>query len=484
MTKQKDNILLITTDQQRFDTIQALGNKSIFTPHLNYLVSEGISFTRCYADCPLCVPSRTTIMTGKKGYESGVVSNADHEALMKKATSLQQTLPGILTKNGYQTKAVGKMHFIPARANYGFEDMELPLDYMRLHDKNQNLAKPKAHGVGECEIEPVISTVHENDSLTHWIVEQSIDFIETRDTTRPFFMWTSFTKPHPPFDPCLNYWTLYDNDKMPEPVYGDWSEDINKAPQGFLAGSYQNTNMYLQSVEQVKAIRRAYYALITQIDYSLGRLFGCLRENNLFENTWIIFVSDHGEMLGDHHAAQKNLFFEGSAHVPMIILPPFSNKSIKRNKRVDTLAQMSDIYPTIMDIANVDISNLNLSGSSLLKLEEESEDRIFYGNSLNINFCVMENNIKLVYSRCGDHYLLFDLNNDPMEQQDLSCKNDWKNTFNDLKDKLHKHIKDTVPDIFDDYNQILTLPAPNYPGDINGRWFGFHYKDYSIDTFH
>ena len=92
----------------------------------------------------------------------------------------------------------GKMHFEPARAHYGFEHMKPPLDYMREYDKKQVLAHPKAHGVGECEVEPVISTVDVKDSITSWIAEEAIDFLETRDTTRPFFLWTSFTKPHPP----------------------------------------------------------------------------------------------------------------------------------------------------------------------------------------------------------------------------------------------------------------------------------------------
>ncbi len=126
-----DNILLITTDQQRFDTIQALGNRSIFTPHLNYIASQGMAFTRCYADCPICVPSRTTIMTGQRGFESGVISNATHAQAMSAATKERRTLPAILTDAGYQTCAMGKMHFDPPRAHYGFEEMRLPLDYMR-----------------------------------------------------------------------------------------------------------------------------------------------------------------------------------------------------------------------------------------------------------------------------------------------------------------------------------------------------------------
>lgn len=474
----KDNIILITTDQQRFDTIQALGNDHIFTPHLNYMVSEGVAFTRCYADCPICVPSRTTIMTGKRGFDGGVTGNGDHQSLMERLTNARKTLPAILTDNGYQTKAMGKMHFIPARAHYGFEQMELPLDYLRFHDKNQQVARPKAHGLGECSIEPVISTVAAKDSITAWTVDQSIDFVETRDPLRPFFMWTSFTKPHPPFDPCLDYWLLYDTDKMPPPTYGDWSIDLERTPQGFLAGTYENTSVHLHTTNQMQAVKRAYYAMITQVDYSLGCLFGCLRENNLFENTWLIFTADHGEMLGDHHAAQKNLFFEGSAHVPMVIVPP-KGRGLPRNLKVDTLAQMADIYPTILDMAGIDAGE-ELQGTSLLKLEEE---RVFYGNTINTHFCVMKDNIKLIYCRCGGHYLLFDMNNDKMEQHNLTADKSWEAKFGELKGMLLEHVKATAPEVLEN-GDFVVIPAPKFPGDVGGRWYGFHYKDYTVDTFH
>ena len=117
----KPNIILITTDQQRFDTIQALGNPVIYTPHLNWLTDEGVTYTRTYAECPICVASRTSIMTGMRGYVSGISRNCDHSTLMESV----KTLPQLLTENGYQTRAIGKMHFHPARANYGFEHMEL-----------------------------------------------------------------------------------------------------------------------------------------------------------------------------------------------------------------------------------------------------------------------------------------------------------------------------------------------------------------------
>lgn len=475
---QKDNIILITTDQQRFDTIQSLGNRSIFTPHLNYIASLGTAFTRCYADCPICVPSRTTIMTGQRGYESTVISNGTHEVVMSKHTAERTTLPAMLTDAGYQTKAMGKMHFEPARAHYGFESMTLPLDYMRQYDKKQDQAKPKYHGLGECGLEPVISTVDTKDSMTSWIVDGSIDFIETRDSTRPFFLWTSFTKPHPPFDPCRDYWDLYEGIPMPKAIHGDWSAQLEQTPQGFLAGSYENANMYLFSDEQIAASRRAYYAMITQLDYALGRLFGCLRENDLFQNTWVVFTTDHGEMLGDHFMAQKNLFFEGSAHIPMLIMPP-QGRGYPINQTNDTLAEIDDLYPTILSMAGIDAPE-HAKGKNLMELDEE---RVFYGNSLNRNFCVMKDNIKLVYSACGDHTLLFDLNDDPMEQKDLAEEPAWSSVKDEMWEMLLEHTRNTAPQALDG-DHFITYDPPQYPGDVKGRWYGFHYKDYSIDTFH
>lgn len=486
----QDNILLITTDQQRFDTINALGNTSIFTPHLNYMAAMGTSFTNCYTCCPICVPSRTTIMTGLHGYESGVVSNATHETVMRTQTLKRRTLPALLTDAGYQTCAKGKMHFEPARACYGFEQMTLPLDYMRYYDKKSDTVRPKIHGIGECEMEPVLSTVDVKDSITTWITDQSIDFLETRDTTRPFFLWTSFTKPHPPFDPCRDFWSLYENIPMPSPVYGDWSEDIRTTPQGFLAGSYENTNMHLFGPEQIAASRRAYYACITQVDYELGRLFGALRENNLFHNTWILFTSDHGEMLGDHHMSQKNLFFEGSAHVPLFIMPP-AGRNLPHNNQIDTLTELADLYPTILSVAGIHPPD-DISGHNLLEPQSLPEHRIFYGNSLHTNFCIMEDRIKLVYTVCGDSLLLFDLHQDPMEQHNLANHPQWQKKKEYLWNLLVDHVRTTDPQALEipsnakDYEKIhfkLTTP-PAFPGDMPGRWFGFHYHDYSVDTFH
>lgn len=477
MSQPQDHILLITTDQQRFDTLNCLGNQSIFTPHLNYLAESGITFTRCYADCPICVPGRTTIMTGQRGFESGVVSNATHETVMTAVAKERTTLPALLTDAGYQTKAMGKMHFEPARAHYGFEEMTLPLDYMRQYDKRHDAA-PKRHGVGECEMEPVISTVDVKDSMTQWITDGAIDFLETRDPQRPFFLWTSYTKPHPPFDPCRDFWSMYDGIPISAPVYGDWSASLEQTPQGFLEGCYENTNLHLFGKEQLAASKRAYYALISQIDYSMGRLLVCLRENHLLEKTWIIFTSDHGEILGDHFMSQKNLFFEGSAHVPLIIVPP-AGRFADTNRRVETLAEIADVYPTILNIAGVKVPK-TAAGKNLL---EEDGERVFYGNSLDKHFCVMENGLKLIYCAAGGHTLLFDLNNDPMEQHNLWNDDAYAGQKERLWELLLEHTKKHRPHVLKD-GKMPVWQAPKNASEVKNHWFGFHYHDYSVDTFH
>lgn len=474
----KPNVILITTDQQRFDTIQRLGNNSIFTPHLNWLVGEGITFNRCYADCPVCVPSRTTIMTGKKGYVSGITDNQDHSKVM----SENKTLPAFLTEHGYQTRAVGKMHFEPIRAHYGFEHMVLPIDYYREYHGKANVTKPKHHGVGENEMEPVISTVHEKDSLTTWTIDKSIDFIETRDTTRPFFMWTSFAKPHPPLDPCYNYWALYENIDLPDPVYGDWSETLDDIPQGFMYYTYALNGMHTFSPQQIKSIRRAYYACITHIDYSIGLLLARLREEKLFENTWIIFTSDHGDMMGDHHMGAKFTYTEGAAHVPFIVKPPDGIFNELKGKRSDILAELCDIYPSVLEMVGIKKPE-NLDGESIFDLLKAKEDRPFYGSFNKTNFCSMKNNIKYIFCSLGGGELLFDLNKDPYEKHNLINDNSYKDTLEDLRKSVLENINKYEKDLLKD-GKIILRPAPTNDDDVM-KWPGFHSTKFEkVDVLH
>jgi len=473
----KPNILIITTDQQRFDTIHALGNKHIYTPHLNWLVDEGITFERCYSDSPICMPARATIMTGKHGFNTGLVGNDDSLRPMDPSA----TMPGILTKNGYQTRAQGKMHFSPIRANYGFEHMEIPLDYYRYMWENTHLGIPKGHGVGENEIEPVISTVDETHSATYWTVKRSVDFLETRDETRPFFLWTSFAKPHPPFDPCSNYWSLYQNKNLPSPVYGDWSRDPDRVPQGFYHSTYVLNNAYRMSEEQLLDVKRAYYACITQIDYTLGLLFARMREMDLLDNTWIIFTSDHGDMMGDHNMGAKSVFLEGSAHVPMIVRPPKSREQALSGKRCSALVTLADVMPTVMSLAGID-NDLQLDGTNLLDLvDSPQEDRTFYGNCSNAYFSVIKDGYKYMWTRFGGEALMFNMKEDPLEQHNLTDKEPERAA--QLKQLLIAQVSGYSSELVKD-GEFTSASGKVRSADDIPKWPGFHSTYYPTDVLH
>lgn len=477
---EKPNILLITTDQQRFDTINALGNKYIFTPHLNWLVDQGITFMRCYTSSPICMAARATIMTGRHGYTTGLTGNNDR---IKPMTD-NPTLPGILTCSGYQTRAQGKMHFSPMRANYGFEYMELPMDYYRERNRNAQLGLPKDHGVGENEIEPVISTVDEADSLTCWTVKRSIDFLETRDETRPFFLWTSFTKPHPPFDPCMNYWTLYQNRDVPSPVYGDWSRQVEDIPQGYMQPTYLLNNAYRLGEEQMKDVKRAYYACITQIDYSLGLLFARMRELGLFENTWIIFTTDHGDMQGDHHMGAKTTFFEGSAHIPLIIRPPFSSwePNPLSGKKCDTLVNLADIMPTVLNIAGSMVPE-GIDGTDLLQLvDNPGNSRDFFGNCNDDFLTVIDGEYKYMWTALGGDELMFNLHSDPHEQHNLAGMAVEQEKLKFMRSKLTGYALKYSPSLVKD-GKLIYKPALKGPQDVS-KWPGFHSTVFPTDVLH
>jgi len=479
MAASRPNILLITTDQQRFDTIHAAGNKSIWTPHLNYLCDTGIRYTRAYADSPVCGPSRATIMTGLHAHTHGHTSNNDRVSPM----ATVPTLPGLLAAGGYQTKAVGKMHFTPLRAKYGFEDAELLPDYYDWVSKVPGASPPKNHGIGENEMVPVFSTTKDEHSLTHWTVQRSIDFIETRTDPRPFFLWTSFTKPHPPWDAPREYWDIYDGIPMPAPVYGDWSQDPEQIPAELMGPTYCLNGVDRFSPQQLANARRAYYACISNVDYKLGLLFTRLRELNLLKNTWIIFTSDHGEMLGDHHMGAKSVFLEPSAHVPMLIRPPGEwNDEPRGGSTDDRLACLADLLPTILEIAGVTPpADLSIDGLSMLG--EKQRDTLI--GQCGPFHAVIEREWKYLFTEAGGSELLFNLADDPMEQ---------RNRLNDpaaapaqkrLKDKLIAALAKRVHAAAAGGTLQSTRPERSRAEMRRIAWPGFHSpKDHECDLLH
>ncbi len=477
------NILLITTDQQRFDTIHAAGNPHILTPHLDWLFDDGIYFSNAYSDCPVCMPARATIMTGRYAYSHGLTGNRGDVRPMEPAT----TLPGVLTRAGYQTCAIGKMHFHPLRCHYGFERMEILEHYYRDMARHPERGRPMEHGLGQNEMEPVISTVHENHSLTHWTIERSIDFLETRDDTRPFFLWTSIAKPHPPFDPCRNYWDLYETDALPLPIRGDWSARWEDVPPGYLAATFDLNMAHRFDDRRWRAIRRAYYACITQLDYALGLLFARLRELGLFENTLILFTSDHGEMLGDHHMGAKSVPFEGSSHIPLLARLPHGSwdRNAVRGLRCGALTALADIYPTCLAFAGATPPpDVRLDGLDLLAAARgEAERERLIGECGPYHF-VREGRWKYCYEARGGAQLLFDLESDPLEQHDLIRAGAAVEVAHRLREALIARLAASGSDLVREGRLVPKEPGLRAQDLMAHPWPGFHSSGVPSDVLH
>jgi arylsulfatase A-like enzyme len=431
------------------------------------------------------VPARSTIITGRH------LHNLRREGCgwwgEPTAADARQTLPGLLTQAGYQTRAVGKMHYTPLRRNYGFEHMEILPDYYRQMARQRHLGVPADHGLGQNEMEPAISTVAETNSLTRWIVERSIDFLETRDDTRPFFLYTSFSKPHPPFDPCANYWSLYASAEVPPPVRGDWSRTPDAVPAGFMEPTWFLNGVDGFSEAKLRDVRRAYYALITQIDYNLGLLFARMREMGLLDNTLILFSSDHGEMLGDHHMGAKSVYFEGSAHVPMLVRPPTGSPAEKlRGARCDTITCLADIMPTCLAATGVKPpAKPALDGIDLIAAAQGKAKReLLHGEYGDTHF-VMEGNLKYVFTSVGPAELMFDLAKDPYEQRDLIAGGKHARQHRRLRglliDRLaaakHPAVK---------AGKLVATRAAKSRAEVRGNnpWPGFHSRAVPTDLVH
>ncbi len=488
-TSQRPHILLITTDQQRFDTIRSLGNPLIRTPHMDYLVRSGVAFTHGYTDCPACIPARWTILNGLRAATYGHPFYRDRDPL---AVDPKTSLPGLLSDAGYETRAVGKMHFWPERARYGFDAMRLPRDYYRYMEKHPHLGRPMRHGIGQNEMYPCMATVEESNTLTAWTVDESIDFLETRDPTAPFFLWTSFSKPHPPLDPPEPYYSMYRGKPVPEPVIGDWTDACADKTAGIWDDRGHPDDFLARDVRDDAV--RAYYGLITQIDYNLGRLFARLFEMGLWDDTLVMLTSDHGEMFGDHHGYGKSTFFEGSAHVPFVVKPHKGHacwqSGLEPGQRCDAPVMLADILPTVMEAAGISLleKGVPTDGEDVLRLcTQPVEARRKYvigqmSDGTSRHF-ITDGRYKLLHHLNGGLTLLFDLAGDPREVRNLAEMPEHAATRARLDGELRRRLHVVGHADLDEKGEWKDQPAVWHCKNP-GAFPGIHSTHYDIDVLH
>ncbi len=397
-TMNKPNILWICTDQQRFDTIATLGNPHVSTPNIDRLVAEGVAFTHAYCQSPICTPSRASFLTGH--YPStvhingnGLESFPDHPPLVTKT----------LADEGYDCGLIGKLHLASAyqriepRVDDGYRYWQYshaPRDDWPTGHDYADWVREQGASLREltASLDGVPAPLHQ----TTWCIEKTMDFIQqARDAEQPWLASVNIYDPHPPFNPPAAYRAQFDPAEMPGPHFreSDLAQQAKLQAVDFQSQAQHPAELDIKSPvvprsplnadwldaqgggeRDAKTLQAAYYAMIKLIDDQLGRLLDLLEATGQRENTVIIFMSDHGEMLGDHGLIQKGCrFYEGLVRVPMIWSWP---GHFATGVRSDALVELTDIAPTLLELAGEAVPE-EMQGRSLLPIltGQQSPDR-------------------------------------------------------------------------------------------------------------
>ncbi|NLA83334.1 MAG: arylsulfatase [Clostridiales bacterium] len=450
----RSNVLLIMTDQHRFDALRCYGNDNIDTPYLDWIASKGTLFENAYTPSPSCIPARACLLTGMNQWHTGILGMGRGQGPM--GVGFEHTLPGELAKAGYHTQGIGKMHFSPQRALNGFHNTLL--------DESSRAEKPDfisdyrkwflSQTNGQYDINDhgvnwnswMARPYHAPEYLhpTNWTVNESISFLKRRDPTKPFFLKMSFARPHSPYDALPYYFDMYLKKDLPKPYVGEWAH-IHDVPED---AADPNAWRGVRTPEEIHRARAGYYGNVNHIDSQIGRLLEFLKKAGELDNTCIIFTSDHGDMLGDHNLWRKTYAYEGSAHIPLIVCLPQSVAEHKR-KRADEPVTLYDIMPTILDAIGADIPD-TVDGKSLIPLinGEDSgwreyihgEHSTCYSEEQEMQF-VTDGKWKYIwFPRLGTEQL-FDLTNDPGECHDLAQNKDYQDELLKWRSRLIKELE-------------------------------------------
>jgi choline-sulfatase len=424
MADRQPNILIVMVDQMAPAFLPIHGHKLVKAPHLEALAARGVVFDSAYCNSPLCSPSRAVFMTGRLPSHSGVYDNA------AEFRADIPTYAHYLRNLGYRTILSGKMHFCGPDQLHGFEERLTtdiyPADYGWTPDWDHRLERPdwyhNMNSVTQAGLCVRTNQLDFDDEVT-FTAERALYEIVRSNDKRPFLMVASLTHPHDPFAIPEEYWSRYRHEDidMPGPAIPVAELD----PHSLRLRHVCAMDAQAISEADIRNARHAYYGAISYVDDNLGRLMAALRATKLDENTIVLFLSDHGEMLGERGLWFKMTYFEGGARVPLVISAP--PKFAPR--RVAASVSLVDILPTLVDLAGGDSSTLGAAtdGRSLLPHLEgrHGHDEVIgeYLAEATIAPMVMirRDRWKFIHSP-ADPDQLYDLVADPQERDNLAAR--------------------------------------------------------------
>jgi arylsulfatase A-like enzyme len=435
----RPNIIFIITDQQRYDTIRALGYDYMDTPNLDRLFSEGVTFTDCHVTAASCAPARASLFKGYYPHTTGILKNADR---------WRRSWIELLNDSGYHCTNVGKMHTWPFETELGFDERyvvenkdrylegryyfdewDKALRFRGLIKQQRELYRQRADyrdRLGAFEWELPEDTHPDNfvgDMATWWI--------DSYPKTQPLFLQIGFPGPHPPYDPVPRYAEPYLKKNLP--LLEVTQHELDNQPPAFKELREHNHQIDHDSVvlelnpthEQRHLQRACYLANVTMIDEKVGQILQALERNGYLDNSIIIFTSDHGDCLTDHGHSQKWTMYDLITRIPLTVWAPGRFSA----RKVDSLCQQMDLGPTILELAGIEVPS-TLEAISLLDALEGADwngrnfvfaEQIKDGILTGCEFMTMVRNKawKLVHFLDEPYGQLFDMLHDPNEVNNL-----------------------------------------------------------------
>ena len=481
----KPNLLFIMTDQQRYDALSIAGNTVLETPNLDRLAKQGAYFKNAYTPCAVCAPARSSVLTGHTVEKTGMKRNDLAYYVEQEGLMTMPTFDEILADEGYHCEYYGKWHSQSSHTDIYKNPLKAAengksvfghggqkyvwLDYLEgrepvralrpgeLYDKMSG--RPyrtdpldKHHGMTgaelkekklkfpQCDMHGELLMPKEH-TLTAFQAKQTIEAIK-RLKDKPFSITCSFHFPHAPMLPAEPYYSMYPAEDMIPPV--SISDDMANSPYRTANGRLANPEY--ADPQKIKYMISNYYGLVREIDDWVGAILDTVDKCGLTEKTLVIFTSDHGEMLGAHGLREKNVFYEESAHIPLLIRLP---GKIADNTTVDGYVSSVDLFSTILDY--LEVGEHESDGESLRGLIEGTDKEHGkyvvtewdYRGDISPNYMILKDGWKLMIPYSVTSKVLnamYDLNTDPHEMNNLLGENPNRHRFAEKAEELRAYL--------------------------------------------
>ena len=467
MTDPRPNLIFILCDQLRYDCLGYAGHPLVKTPNIDRLAASGVTFETAYCASPVCSPARASWLTGTYPHAHQQLANYGPERLAPEAMAVMRadavTLGDVYKQAGYRCGIAGPWHLgHDHKPQHGFEEFwrvyryqgdhpDILFDYFE-QEGVPNIYEGKhatiqSHGMQYTAIEDP------RQQRTTWTVDQGIEFLDTKDD-RPFFLYLSVKDPHPLIAVSQELIDKYpiEDIELPE----TWKDDLAGRP-AYLKNDVGRLPLDIDETG-FRTMMAHYYALITHIDDQVGRILDHLDSLNLSDNTIVAFISDHGEMLGEHHAIQKRMFWEASVRVPCVVRWP---GGLPSGHTVTTPLGGVDLAPTLLELCDLSFDH-EIDGRSVATAIKAGTDPdpvpVFseIGTSDGINFrstepeelasrvMVRVDNWKYIFHRT-DHDELYNLDADPLEVENLGADSDQTDRMRGMKSLIQEMVSRSGP---------------------------------------